>query len=103
MKGYGGQTFLRSKKAVLIILDGAGVGELPDAYSYADSGSSTLAHISNAVGGLRPPNLDSLVWSILAQSTGTGTIREVSRVRSRDLMPISQEHWKPLAVEICYY
>ena len=49
---------LQSKNRVLlIVLDGFGVGALPDAGSYGDTGSNTLAHIAEAVGGLALPNL----------------------------------------------
>ncbi|MBP1649400.1 MAG: deoB [Bacteroidetes bacterium] len=48
------------KKVVLIILDGVGIGELPDAGVYGDEGSSTLAHTAHAAGGLRLPHLSAL-------------------------------------------
>lgn len=48
------------KRVVLLILDGVGVGELPDAGSYGDEGTNTLAHTAAAVGGLVLPNLGSL-------------------------------------------
>lgn len=41
----------------VIVLDGVGVGELPDASFYADSGSNTLQNIADAIGGLNLPNL----------------------------------------------
>jgi phosphopentomutase len=44
-------------KALLIILDGVGVGELPDAAEYGDEGSNTLANTARAVGGLYLPHL----------------------------------------------
>ena len=42
---------------IIILLDGVGVGELPDAKNYGDEGSNTLGNLSNAVGGLNLPNL----------------------------------------------
>ncbi len=45
---------------VLIILDGVGIGELPDAAKYGDAGSNTLAHIAEFVGGFDLPNLQKL-------------------------------------------
>ncbi|MCX6151589.1 MAG: phosphopentomutase [Ignavibacteriales bacterium] len=42
---------------ILIVLDGVGVGELPDANKYADEGSNTLSNMANVVGGLNLPNL----------------------------------------------
>ncbi len=48
------------QRAVLVILDGLGAGALPDAASYGDEGSNTLAHLAQAVGGLSLPNLERL-------------------------------------------
>ncbi|MCS7202238.1 MAG: phosphopentomutase [Dictyoglomus sp.] len=48
------------KRVILIILDGVGIGELPDAYKYNDQGSNTLANIASVIGGLSLPNLERL-------------------------------------------
>ncbi|MDI6803804.1 MAG: phosphopentomutase [Bacteroidota bacterium] len=45
------------KKVILVILDGVGVGELPDANLYKDEGSNTLANLSDNVASLNLPNL----------------------------------------------
>ena len=45
------------KKAVLIVLDSMGVGQLPDAAEYGDAGADTLGHILDTVGNLNIPNL----------------------------------------------
>lgn len=42
---------------IVIILDGVGVGELPDAELYGDKGSNTLGNISKALGNISLPNL----------------------------------------------
>ena len=47
-------------KVVLVVLDGVGIGALPDAGQYGDEGSNTLAHTAEAVGGLRLPVLAGL-------------------------------------------
>ena len=44
----------------LIILDGVGIGALPDAAEYGDVGTNTLLHVAEAVGGLRLPQLEKL-------------------------------------------
>ena len=49
----------RPKRAILIVLDSVGTGELPDAALYGDQGSDTLGHIAQAV-GLRVPTLRRL-------------------------------------------
>ena len=46
--------------AVLIILDGVGVGGAPDAAAYGDAGSDTLGNTARAVGGLALPVLGRL-------------------------------------------
>ncbi|GAV25631.1 phosphopentomutase [Carboxydothermus islandicus] len=48
------------KRVVLIVLDSAGIGELPDAYLYGDEGSNTLANTAKQVGGFELPNLEKL-------------------------------------------
>jgi len=48
------------KRAVVVIIDGVGIGELPDADKYGDRGSDTLGNIAKAVGGLDLPVMESL-------------------------------------------
>jgi phosphopentomutase len=48
------------RRLFLIVLDGVGAGELPDASAYGDEGSSTLTNLARSVGGLNLPNLGDL-------------------------------------------
>lgn len=48
------------KRVIVIIIDGVGIGELPDAGRYGDQGSNTLANLANAVGGVNLPHLEKL-------------------------------------------
>lgn len=48
------------KRAVLIVLDSVGIGEMPDAHLYGDVGANTLGNIAKAVGGMNIPNLEAL-------------------------------------------
>ncbi len=48
------------ERAIIIVLDSVGIGELPDASRFHDEGSNTLANVAKTVGGLRLPNLESL-------------------------------------------
>lgn len=57
MKGEG---LGKGQRAIVIVLDGVGVGALPDAAAYGDAGTNTLANTAKAVGGLRLPNLGAL-------------------------------------------
>jgi phosphopentomutase len=47
-----------SRRALIVVLDGVGIGEAPDAAAYGDAGSNTLGNVARAVGGLRLPNLE---------------------------------------------
>jgi len=49
-----------ARRAAIIVLDGVGAGEAPDAASYGDTGSDTLANTARAVGGFDLPCLESL-------------------------------------------
>lgn len=43
-----------------MVLDSAGVGEMPDAAKYGDEGSNTLGNVAKAVGGLAMPNMQKM-------------------------------------------
>ncbi|UCH66485.1 MAG: phosphopentomutase [Ignavibacterium sp.] len=58
----------------VIILDGVGIGELPDAANYGDVGSDTLCNIADALGGLYLPNL---------QEMGLGNIKSIKGVEKQ--------------------
>lgn len=47
-------------RVTVIVLDGVGVGALPDAADYGDEGSDSVGNTSRAVGGLSLPNLARL-------------------------------------------
>jgi phosphopentomutase len=51
---------LKPGKIVFIVLDGIGVGELPDADAYGDAGANTLVNTARVVGGLAVPHLARL-------------------------------------------
>ena len=48
------------KRAILIVLDSVGVGELKDAKIYGDEGSHTLDHVYNTCKGLKINELEKL-------------------------------------------
>jgi phosphopentomutase len=48
------------RRATIVVLDGLGAGDAPDAAHYADEGANTLANTASGVGGLRAPNLQHL-------------------------------------------
>ncbi len=62
------------KRAAIIILDGVGIGEAPDAARYGDVGSDTLGNVAQACGGLDLPRLEQF---------GLGNIRPLKGMRRR--------------------
>ncbi|MDM7460428.1 MAG: phosphopentomutase [bacterium] len=60
-------------RAILIVLDGCGVGAAPDAADYGDVGENhpdTLGHLAEAVGGLNLPTLQALGLGNIAPLRG---------------------------------
>lgn len=45
------------KRGIIIVLDSAGIGEMPDAAAWGDRGADTLGHIADAVRGFKLPHL----------------------------------------------
>jgi phosphopentomutase len=65
---------LRPNRFIIIVLDSVGIGELPDAGHYGDSGSDTLGNIANSMGGLDLPNFEKL---------GLGKIKPIKGMSSQ--------------------
>lgn len=63
------------KRAILIVLDSLGIGELPDAAKYGDKGSHTLDNIYKACGSLKIKELEKL---------GIGNIEGVNMPQKAD-------------------
>lgn len=60
------------KRVLLVILDSAGVGELPDATEYEDAGCNTLGHIIANVPGIKIPHLMELGLKKILAPNSTG-------------------------------
>ena len=58
----------------VIVLDGVGIGELPDAHKYNDEKSDTLGNMANSVGGLDLPNLAKF---------GLGNIKPIAGIQNQ--------------------
>jgi phosphopentomutase len=69
----------RFARAIVLVIDSAGIGELPDAAAYGDEGSNTLGNIATRVGlavpFLRSLGLDRLVPLDVRTPAGTTTPR----------------------------
>ncbi len=93
------------RRFFLIVLDGCGAGEMPDAVEYGkgDIGSNTLANTACVAGGLRMPNLQRLGWGNVTPMEGVaprpdaraawGRLAELSR--GKDTVT---GHWEMMGV-----
>jgi phosphopentomutase len=70
-------------RAFLIVLDGVGIGALPDAADYGDEGSNTLLHVAEAVGGLDLPRLERLGLGRLLALPGVRAVADPQGARAR--------------------
>jgi len=92
-------------RAILIVLDGLGVGGAPDAAAYGDVGSDTLANMAREVGGLNVPNLQGLglgnlhsiagVQPVESPGAAFGKLQEVSAGKDS-----TTGHWELMGLEI---
>jgi phosphopentomutase len=64
------------KRAIVIVLDGVGIGELPDAAEYDDTGSNTLGNLAAAAGGLNVPNLAAMGLGNIATVSGVPAVEK---------------------------
>lgn len=58
------------KRAIIIVLDSVGIGEMEDSHLFGDAGSNTLKNTAMAVGGLKLPYLQRLGLGNLDQLEG---------------------------------
>jgi phosphopentomutase len=58
------------RRAIILVLDGVGIGAAPDAALYGDVGSDTLGNLARARGGLSLPNLAAAGLGCLAELPG---------------------------------
>ncbi len=65
-----------ARRVVLIVLDGVGIGALPDAEVYGDATAATLPHVAEAAGGLQLPNLAELGLGHLAEIAGVPAVSD---------------------------
>ncbi|MBI2914926.1 MAG: phosphopentomutase [Firmicutes bacterium] len=66
-------------RVIIMVLDSLGVGAAPDAASYGDEGTNTLAHVASAVGGLKLPTLAELGLGNIVQVEGVAPLESASR------------------------
>lgn len=93
------------RQAVTIVLDGVGVGALPDASRYGDRGADSLGHAARSAGGLHLPRLESLGLGQIAAIDGVSGIDEpeasFGRMASRSPGKDSTSgHWELMGCQL---
>ena len=63
-------------RVIVVVMDGVGIGALPDAAEYGDCGSNTLVNVARSQGGLFLPTLASLGLGCIAAVEGVGRVAE---------------------------
>jgi len=93
------------KNFITIILDGVGVGEMPDASNYGDEGSNTLGNMAEKLGGLSLQYLQKFGLGNIAKIKGVdpsdkpiasfGKMKEVSKGKDS-----TTGHWEIAGLKI---
>lgn len=61
-------------RAIILVLDGCGIGPASDTIAYGDEGSDTLGNLSRAIGGLLLPNLERAGLGRIAPLQGVAEV-----------------------------
>ncbi len=91
------------QRIIVMVLDGVGAGEAPDAADYGDTGSNSLTNTDRAVGGLNLPNMGELGFGYIAPMTGVPPAPNPSGAYGR-MRPTSagkdtiSGHWEMMGV-----
>jgi phosphopentomutase len=71
------------ERAIVIVLDGVGVGQAPDADRYGDAGANCLSNCARATGELRLPVMGSLGIGNVTPIAGTPPVEQARGVFGR--------------------
>lgn len=66
------------RAVILVVLDSVGIGNAPDAAAFGDTGSATLPHVAEAVGGIELPNLGALGLGNITTVAGVDPVPEAA-------------------------
>lgn len=87
----------------MIVLDGVGAGEAPDAAAYGDTGSNSLANTARAVGGLHLPRMARIGLGHITPIQGVEAVNPTSGAYGK-MKPVSAGkdsitgHWELMGV-----
>jgi phosphopentomutase len=93
------------KRVIVIVLDGVGAGEAPDAAEYGDVGTNSLGNTARVVGGLRLPVLQTLGLGNITPILGVEPARPAGGAYGK-MAPVSagkdsiNGHWELMGVAL---
>ena len=96
---------MKVKRFAVVVLDGVGAGELPDAAAYGDVGSNSLANTARVVGGLNCPNMGAIGLGNITPIEGVPPRKETSGAYGK-CVEISKGkdsvtgHWELMGIEV---
>ena len=96
---------MKVKRFAVVVLDGVGAGELPDAAAYGDVGSNSLANTARVVGGLNCPNMGAIGLGNITSIEGVPPRKETSGAYGK-CVEISKGkdsvtgHWELMGIEV---
>ena len=92
------------KRAIWIILDSVGIGEMPDADRFGDKGADTLGHVNAYRGRLNVPNLEKLgLFSIDGTSIYDSSVTPIGAYGKAAELSNGKDtttgHWEMVGIE----
>lgn len=96
---------MQVERVFLVVLDGVGAGELPDAALYGDAGSDTLRNTARAVGGMLLPTFERLGLGCLGGIAGVRPVEhpKASFGRMAEVSPgkdTTTGHWEIAGLQL---
>jgi len=96
---------MKINRIAVVVLDGVGAGELPDADIYGDVGSNSLGNTARVVGGLNVPNMEEIGLGNITPMVGVPP-RTETRGAYGKCVEISKGkdsvtgHWELMGIEV---
>jgi phosphopentomutase len=93
------------QRVIVIVLDGVGAGEAPDAAVYGDIGSNSLGNTARVVGGLHLPNMEQIGLGHLTRILGVEPVVPTQGAYGR-MKPVSvgkdsiSGHWELMGIHL---
>ncbi|HKS70585.1 MAG TPA: phosphopentomutase [Ktedonobacterales bacterium] len=93
------------ERAVVVVLDGVGVGQAPDAAAFGDEGANSLGNAARAVGGMPLPHLGAMGLGNITPIEGTAPVAHATGAYGRmdEVSPAKDSttgHWELMGLPL---